>query len=166
MVDAGGPGSLVFGELDGSIDERGRRLLALCEAAGIPAELVDDIRARLWEKFALICAQAGMTGGTRLALGPIRDTPEAWTMFRAIVEEVVALASAEGVDLRRGPVLAVSAAVPFQVVSGPNRLAGTEIGDGPAVVPRYGPGVRGHGRRLEASTCTPGPEPTTRTRRR
>jgi 2-dehydropantoate 2-reductase len=99
IVDAGGPGSLVFGELDGSISERGRRLLGLCQAAGIPAELVDDIRVRLWEKFAFICAQAGMTAGTRLPLGPIRDTPEAWAMFRAIVSEVVALASTQGVDL-------------------------------------------------------------------
>lgn len=99
IVDAGGPGSLVFGELDGSAGERGERLHALCEEAGIPAELVPDIRARLWDKFAFICAQAGMTACTRLPIGEIRASPEAWTMFRRLVAEIVALAEVEGVEL-------------------------------------------------------------------
>jgi 2-dehydropantoate 2-reductase len=99
VVDAGGPGSLVFGELDGSCSDRGSRLLALCEEAGVPAELVPDIRSRLWEKFAFICAQAGMTACTRLPIGEIRASPPAWAMFRRIVAEVVALAGAEGVAL-------------------------------------------------------------------
>jgi 2-dehydropantoate 2-reductase len=99
IVDAGGPGSLVFGELDGSRSPRAERLLEACEAAGIPAELVSDIRVRLWDKFAFICAQAGMTAATRLPIGPIRDTDATWTMFLDIVGEVVALARAEGVNL-------------------------------------------------------------------
>lgn len=99
VVDAGGPGSLVFGELDGSRSGRGSRLLALCEKADVSAELVPDMRARLWEKFAFICAQAGMTACTRLPIGEIRASPQAWTMFRRIIGEVVALAGAEGVTL-------------------------------------------------------------------
>jgi 2-dehydropantoate 2-reductase len=99
VVDAGGPGSLVFGELDGVASERGRRFLALCEAAAVPAELVPDIRARLWAKFVFICAQAGMTASTRLPIGEIRATPESWEMFRQILAEVTALAAAEGVAL-------------------------------------------------------------------
>jgi 2-dehydropantoate 2-reductase len=99
IVDAGGPGSLVFGELDGSRSRRGERLLESCQAAGIAAEFVPDIRVRLWDKFAFICAQAGMTAATRLPIGPIRETDESWAMFRDIVDEVVALARAEGVDL-------------------------------------------------------------------
>lgn len=99
IVDAGGPGSIVFGELDGKRSERGERFLALCEDAEIPAELVPDIRARLWDKFAFICAQAGMTACTRLPIGEIRATPETWEMFRRIVGEVAELAAAEEIHL-------------------------------------------------------------------
>jgi len=106
--DAGGPGSLVFGELDGSTSARGEALLAMCEKAGIPAELVTDIRVRLWDKFAFICAQAGMTACTRLPIGEVRAIPETWAMFRKIVDEVVALGAAEGVGLpsETGPKIA------------------------------------------------------------
>ena len=97
--DAGGPGSIVFGELDGSESARGEALLALCQTAGIPAELVTDMRVRLWDKFAFICAQAGMTACTRLPIGDIRAVPATWDMFSNIVDEVVALGTAEGVDL-------------------------------------------------------------------
>jgi 2-dehydropantoate 2-reductase len=97
--DAGGPGSLLFGELDGSRSARGEALAAACENAGIPAELVTDIRVRLWDKFAFICAQAGMTACTRLPIGEIRAVSESWAMFRALVDEVLAVGAAEGVDL-------------------------------------------------------------------
>lgn len=65
IVHTSGAGALAFGELDGSRNERGERLLALCGEAGIPAELVADIRTRLWQKFAFICAQAGLTASAR-----------------------------------------------------------------------------------------------------
>lgn len=97
--DAGGPGSIVFGELDGSRSARGEALLEMCQRAGVPAELVTDIRVRLWDKFAFICAQAGMTACTRLPIGEVRAEPETWGMFTTIVDEVVALGTAEGVDL-------------------------------------------------------------------
>jgi 2-dehydropantoate 2-reductase len=97
--DAGGPGSIVFGELDGSRSARGEALLAQCQKAGIPAELVTDMRVRLWDKFAFICAQAGMTACTRLPIGEIRAVPATRDMFSNIVDEVVALGTAEGVDL-------------------------------------------------------------------
>ena len=64
VVHSDGPGSIVLGELDGSVSERAERLASLLGSAGIPAEAVSDIRARLWGKFAFICAQAGMIACT------------------------------------------------------------------------------------------------------
>jgi len=93
------PGAIVFGELDGSRSERAERLREWCERAAVPAELVPDIRVRLWDKFALICAQAGVTTTTRLPIGPVRDSAETWALYRRLGEEVVALARAEGVEL-------------------------------------------------------------------
>ena len=95
----GGPGRLVFGELDGSETERAGRFLELCARAAIPAEMTSGIRSVLWSKFAFILAQAGMTAATRLPIGEIRETPESWEMFRRIIEEVCRTARAEGVQL-------------------------------------------------------------------
>ncbi|QLG61381.1 2-dehydropantoate 2-reductase [Halorarum salinum] len=101
----GGPARFVFGELDG---RRTDRIAALDDALsgcdGIDAVLADDVSVELWRKFALICAQAGMTAATRLPLGEIRETDAAWEMYGRIMEEVSAVARAEGVDLPDGTV--------------------------------------------------------------
>jgi len=96
----GGPARFVFGELDGERTPRMETLDdALSAADGVEAVLADDVRVELWRKFCLICAQAGMTATTRLPLGEIRDTEASWTMYRRLMEEVSAVARAEGVNL-------------------------------------------------------------------
>lgn len=90
---------IVFGELDGRPSDRSERILEALVAGGVDAEITPDIRAQLWTKFSFICAVAGMTAAVRLPIGPIRDDPVSWAMFRSILEEVTALARAEGVDL-------------------------------------------------------------------
>ncbi len=95
----GGPGTIAFGELDGGRTRRAERLVELCRAAEITDELDTNIRARLWSKYALICAQAGMTATRRLPIGEILADVEGRAMFRQIAEEVVTLAAAEGVGL-------------------------------------------------------------------
>lgn len=96
VVHTGGPTSITFGELDGHSTERSQRFLESCHAAGFGAELSSDIRTVLWAKLAFICAQAGMTAAVRLPIGDIRSTPAGWSAFRAIVEEVAAVAAADG----------------------------------------------------------------------
>jgi 2-dehydropantoate 2-reductase len=95
----GGPTTITFGELDGSRSDRAEQFLEWCERADIDADLSEDIRAVLWEKAGFICALAGMTAAVRLPIGAIRSTRESWAMFRRLMEEVYAVAAAEGVDL-------------------------------------------------------------------
>ena len=90
---------MVFGELDGKPSDRAERWLALCQEAGIEAELSLNVRSVLWNKFAFICAFAGMTAATRLPVGPIREDEHAMKLARGTMEEVVAVARAEGVGL-------------------------------------------------------------------
>jgi 2-dehydropantoate 2-reductase len=90
-------GRIVFGELDGRVTERATRLRDALARAGIPVELSTDVRRVLWEKYLLISAQAGMTALTRCPAGVLRETPESWRMYRAIVAELAALARASGV---------------------------------------------------------------------
>jgi 2-dehydropantoate 2-reductase len=100
-------GRVVVGELDGRPSPRLERLREAFAAAGVPAEVVPDIRVRLWQKYLMITAQAGMTSLVRAPIGVVRATPETWAMYRAIVEELAALARASGVALPADTVDAV-----------------------------------------------------------
>ena len=92
-------GRITFGELDGTRSPRCERILAALTHAQIPAELSSDITRVLWEKYLMICAQAGMTALTRVPIGMIRTHAPTWAMYRAIVSEVAAVGRAEGVRL-------------------------------------------------------------------
>jgi 2-dehydropantoate 2-reductase len=92
-------GRIAFGELDGRRSPRAERLLAALTGAGIPVELSADIRRVMWEKYLLICAQAGMTALARVPTGVLRAHEASWAMYRALVEEVAAVGRAEGVAL-------------------------------------------------------------------
>ncbi len=93
----GGPARFFFGELNGATSNRASRFLDACLEAKIDAALTDDIQGLLWRKFAFICAQAGMTAASRLPAGPLRADPEAWRMYRHVIEEAFSLAAAHGV---------------------------------------------------------------------
>jgi 2-dehydropantoate 2-reductase len=101
IAHTGGPARIVFGELGGQRTARAERLLELFVEARVDADLSTDIRSVLWNKFAFICAQAGLTASVRLPIGEIREVPESWTMFRRIVKEVAAVAAADGVVIGR-----------------------------------------------------------------
>lgn len=92
-------GRIAFGELDGRVSERATRLRDALAHAGVPVDLVTDIRRVLWEKYLLISAQAGMTALSRCPAGVLRETPESWRMYRLILEELAAVARAAGVTL-------------------------------------------------------------------
>jgi 2-dehydropantoate 2-reductase len=92
-------GRVVIGELDGRPSPRLERLRETLTAAGVPAEISPDIRRVLWQKYLMITAQAGVTALARVPIGVIRAVPETWRMYRAIVEELAALARASGVSL-------------------------------------------------------------------
>lgn len=92
-------GSLVLGERDGTVTSRVTRLEATFQRAGVPVTVTRGIERVLWEKYLLICAQAGMTALTRCPIGVIRETPETWRLFRKVVEELAAVAAAAGVGL-------------------------------------------------------------------
>jgi 2-dehydropantoate 2-reductase len=92
-------GRVVFGELDGRITPRAEALRDALVAAGIPAALVPDIGRALWEKYLFIVAHAGLTAVTRCPTGVVRALPETWRLYRAILDELAAVARAAGVGL-------------------------------------------------------------------
>lgn len=99
VAHTGGPARILFGEMDGRRTPRLEAFLTVCRRAGIAAELVGDIRVALWTKYALICAQAGLTAATRRPIGVLRETPPTWELFGQVLEEAASVGRAAGVPL-------------------------------------------------------------------
>jgi 2-dehydropantoate 2-reductase len=92
-------GRIVFGEMDGEISERVRRLEQTFRAAGFPAELSPNIRAILWGK---LCWNAAFNALNTLVGGDVRvlvERPETRRLARQVMEEVRAVAIANGILL-------------------------------------------------------------------
>lgn len=90
---------LVFGEYDGRRSTRAEAFLAACKAGGINAELSDDVRRSLWEKFVVLVAMSGATASMRQTIGPIRSHPQTREFLIDLAREVVAVGRAHGVNL-------------------------------------------------------------------
>ncbi len=69
-------------------------------AANIDIVLAEDIERERWEKFVFLVAMSGMTGSTRLPLGPIITDPDTRKLFHQVMTEVVAVGTAKGVKLQ------------------------------------------------------------------
>jgi 2-dehydropantoate 2-reductase len=93
-------GRVALCELDGRVTPRAERLRAAFAQAEVPVELSADIRRVLWEKYLIICAQAGVTALTRAPIGVVRETPETWRLYRVLLEELAAVATAVGIGLK------------------------------------------------------------------
>lgn len=98
----GGPRRLVFGKMAGGPSPHGEKILSAMKAAGINAELSDDIQAELWTKFIFICAVSGMTALTRSSLDEIMAYEGTKEMMRGIMREVYEVGRARGVNLPEG----------------------------------------------------------------
>jgi 2-dehydropantoate 2-reductase len=90
---------LVFGEYNGQRSARAEALLEACQRAGIDAELSQDIRKAIWEKFVFLVGLSATTTTIRLPIGPIRTHPRTRVFLLDIMREVVAVGRAQGVAL-------------------------------------------------------------------
>ena len=90
---------LIFGEYDGARSERARQLLEALLRAGIQAELSEDIRRTLWEKYVFLVGLSGTTATMRSPIGPIRENGQTRAFLFDLMKETVAVARAHGVRL-------------------------------------------------------------------
>jgi len=90
---------LRFGALKPSQAAAAKAFHAACVGAGIDAELVDDVRRVIWEKFVFLAAMSGVTSVTRCPIGPIRGDPDMRETLRLAIEETWKLARARGIGL-------------------------------------------------------------------
>jgi 2-dehydropantoate 2-reductase len=90
---------MTFGELDGTISPRGKRLAELCAAAEFEGVLSPDVLVPLWDKFTMLVPLANVNALTRAPLGKYRADPDTWSLVLGSVHETVAVGRAEGVNL-------------------------------------------------------------------
>ena len=90
---------MTFGELDGTISPRGKRLAELCAAAGFEGVLSSDVLVPLWDKFTMLVPLANVNALTRAPLGKYRADPDTWSLVLGSVHETVAVGRAEGINL-------------------------------------------------------------------
>jgi len=117
---------LIFGEIDGRISERGRRLAELCAAAGFDGEFEPNVLVPIWNKFIALVPLSGVNSLTRAPLGLYRADPDLWALFEASLRETAAVGHAEGVPLETNIVKTVIAQVrsmpPYHMTSMCNDL--------------------------------------------
>jgi 2-dehydropantoate 2-reductase len=99
IVQTGHMQRLVFGEYDGKRSPRAEGLYAAARAGGINAEIADDVRRALWEKYVFLVALSGATTSMRVPLGPIRKNPRTRQFALDLMHEAVAVGRAQGVAL-------------------------------------------------------------------
>ncbi len=91
---------VAIGELDRSHSTRVDNLLKIFTSIPeIKADVPDDIRVAMWEKFIFIAGTSGVGAVTRQPMGVYRSVPETRAMLLKVLEEVTAIARARGIAL-------------------------------------------------------------------
>ena len=90
---------IVIGEYDGRKSKRAGELHAALAKSGVVAELSDDVRKSIWEKYVFLVALSAATTSMRRTLGPIRANPQTRAFLLELMREVVAVGRAHGVAL-------------------------------------------------------------------
>lgn len=92
---------IAFGELNNQPSRRTEALLRVFENAGVKAEIPEDIRAAMWEKFIFIASISGVGAVTRVPVGVMRSIPETRQMLESAIEEIWQIARAYGIGLSK-----------------------------------------------------------------
>jgi len=90
---------IVLGEYDGRRSERARFLHEALLRSGVTAELSDDVRKAIWEKYVFLVGLSGTTTTMRQTIGPIRGNPQTRAFLLDLMRETVAVGRAHGVAL-------------------------------------------------------------------
>jgi 2-dehydropantoate 2-reductase len=92
-------GRTSIGETDGVARPRAARLAEILHDAGLETEVVPDIMAVIWEKFALNCCINAIAATTGLRAGEMARLPELDAFQDRIIAEVMTVTQAKGIRL-------------------------------------------------------------------
>jgi 2-dehydropantoate 2-reductase len=111
-------------------------------SAGVRCDIPPNIKLAMWEKFLFITPWGSLGAVTRLPVGPLRTVQESRVRLVAALEEVAAIARAEGVDLDVAKTLGILDRLPPETTSSMQRdiMAGgpSELEAQTGAVARFG----------------------------
>jgi 2-dehydropantoate 2-reductase len=87
-------GDLAIGPSDAST-----AIASLMTAAGLPGEVSDRVLDALWAKLIINCAYNGLSAISQLSYGEVRRQRHVLETMRALYDECIAVAQAEGISL-------------------------------------------------------------------
>jgi 2-dehydropantoate 2-reductase len=99
VVRDGPPRPIVYGTAEPRSAARAEAIAAALRQAGVEMIPAASAPAALWQKFVFFAPHATITSAAQLPVGPIRELPEGRALYRAMIDEAVAVARAEGVPL-------------------------------------------------------------------
>ena len=88
-----------IGEMTGGVSDRTRTLAAAFSAHGLPTEASENIRHDIWKKLMANIGVSGTSAAPNLTLGGIVRVPELKAIAYRAIDEALAVAKAENVDL-------------------------------------------------------------------
>jgi len=95
-----GRGDLVIGEYGARPgSNRAQSIARLFERAGVPCRVEADLRGELWSKLVMNCAFNAISALGRSRYGPMLADPDTRALMREAIDECVAVARAEGVQI-------------------------------------------------------------------
>ncbi len=94
-----GRGDLVIGSKDAALQPRLLAVQALFASAQVPVVVSADVTGELWRKLMLNCAYNAISAVAQQPYGKLAAQPEIRAVMRELVEEVVAVAKADGQPL-------------------------------------------------------------------
>lgn len=96
---AGADPYIAIGELDKRSSERTKQLRDVFQRSGISIDISADIQAALWQKFLFVVSWGGVGALADAPIGVLRSVPETRQMLLQSMEEVLAVAQANKVDI-------------------------------------------------------------------
>ena len=108
---------IVLGEPGGGMSQRIQSIFEVLHQTGMTVEISENIQKVLWTKFVFISAVSSIGSLTRLPMGDYRSVPESRHLLSSIMQEVEALAHAQGIALEAD---VVSRSLEFIDNSGPH----------------------------------------------
>ena len=94
-----GRGDLVIGSPDAALQPALQAVATLFGAAGVPVTVSPDVMGELWRKLMLNCAYNAISAIAQQPYGAMVALPQIHAVMREVVEEVVAVARADGQTL-------------------------------------------------------------------
>ncbi len=95
-----GRGDLVIGAKDAALQPHLQAVVELFAGAQVPVVVSDDVMGELWRKLMLNCAYNAISAIAQQPYGRMAALPEIRAVMRDVVQEVVAVAQADGQALQ------------------------------------------------------------------